>query len=40
MIVQVPTATNVTVEPETVQVAVVAEVKATLKPELAAAVGV
>ena len=40
LMVQVPTLTRVMVDPETVQVAVVAEVKATLSPELALALGV
>ena len=40
LIVQVPTATNVTVVPETVQMLVVAEVKATVRPEEAVALRV
>ena len=40
LIVQVPTVTNVTVVPETVQMPVVAEVKVTARPEVAVALRV
>ena len=40
LIVQVPTLMRLMVEPETVQVGVVAEVKVTLRPELALALSV
>jgi hypothetical protein len=40
LIVQVPAATRVTVEPDTVHTAVVADAKVTAKPEEAVALGV